>query len=306
MCFEVKNLHRRLLKQHSVRLGILTFLLCFPLILPPPVAGEEKAIRIAITPCTDIMKTFKIFQPLARYLQDKINRPVQLIIPKSFHEFETFVKSNKVDFAYQAPHTYVRLANFYNKEALLKSLTPEGETKHRGVMIVRKDSPIKTLTDLKGKVVLFGSELSTAKSIATKILLKENGVDIDRDLKNYTHDGSCESIALNVYLKSVDAGAICDYSFEEINEAEDQAVAGIPADQFRILSETMEVPTWVFSALKRMDSAVVTKVLNALQELDREKEQFEHILEEAEIGGFVPAKDSDYKTIRELAGVSHL
>lgn len=296
----VKGLQHRLFKWQSVRLGILAFLLCFPLFLPSPVVAEEETVSIAITPCTDIVKTFKNFQPLVIYLQSRINRPIQLVIPKDFYEFESFVKNGKVDFAYQAPHTYVRLAHLYNQESLLKALTPEGESKHRGVVIVRKDSPVKTLADLKGKVVMFGSELSTAKCLAPKQLLRENGFEIDRDLKRYIHNGSCESIGLNVFLKSVDAGVICDYSFEEINEPEDSEKGDIPAGQMRIVAETMEIPTWVFSSLKKTDSEMATRVFHALRALDRENEQYEALLEAAEIGGFVPSNDSEYNQIRQL------
>ncbi len=297
----VKGLQRRLSNWQSVRLGILASLLCFALFLPPPVVAEEETVVIAITPCTDIIKTFKNFQPLVVYLQGMINRPVQLIIPKDFYEFESFVKNGKVDFAYQAPHTYVRLAHLYNQEILLKALTPEGESRHHGVIIVRKDSPVKTLADLKGKVVMFGSELSTAKCMAPKQLFRENGFDIDRDLKRYIHNGSCESIALNVFLKSVDAGVICDYSFEEINEPEDSEKGDIPAGQMRIVAETIEIPTWVFSSLKNTDSEMATRVSQALRALDRENEQHEALLEAAEIGGFVSTNDSEYNQIRQLA-----
>ncbi len=298
----LKHLPQQLPKRrHHLTSLLLALLLGLPLLLAQPVAAQEKAIRIAITPCTDIIKTFKIFQPLARYLEGKINRPVELVIPKDFYHFESLVKDNAVHFAYQAPHTYVRMAHLYNQETLLKSLTPEGEGKHRGVVIVRKDSPITSLKDLKGRVVMFGSELSTAKCIAPKLLLKENAIDIDKDLKRYIHNGSCESIALSIYLKSVDAGAICDYSFEEIDNPEDGDDTGIPAHQLRIIADTMEIPTWVFSALKSTDSDVVTRVFHNLRALDREQEEQEHILEAAEIGGFAPAKDSDYEQIRQLA-----
>lgn len=281
-------------------MALLLILLC---LAPVSVlaAAQDPPVRIAITPCSDIIKTFKIFQPLSLYLQRQIDRPVLLVIPKDFYQFESIVKKGEVEFAYQAPHTYVRLAHLYDARTLLKALTPEGDIMHRGVVIVRKDSPIKTIADLKGKVVMFGSELSTAKCMATKELLRRSSLDIDTDLKRYIHNGSCESIALNVFLKSVDAGAICDYSFEEINAPEDVAEAGIPAGQMRIIAETMEIPTWVFSALKKTDSQVVVKVFKALQDMDRENREHEEILESAEIGGFVPALDSDYDQIRELA-----
>ncbi len=263
-------------------------------------AHGQDAVRIAITPCTDIIKTFKVFQPLALYLEGKLGRPVELVIPQDFYAFESVIKKNKVDFAYQAPHTYVRLVSYYNPDSLLKALTPEGEETHRGLIITRKDSSIRSLEDLKGKMFIFGSELSTAKSVAVKDLLKKNEIDVDTDLQRHIHDGSCESIALNVYLKAVDAGAVCDYSFEDINTPEDVKNADIPPNQLRILAETEAVPTWVFSALKQTEAELVAQVHQALRELDLENEGARRILEMVEVGGFVPAQDRDYEQIRAM------
>lgn len=277
------------------------FCLCLIVHAAPAHAANQQPLRIAITPCTDIIKTFKIFQPLVHYLEGRLHRPFQLVIPKDFYEFEELVRSTQVDFAYQAPHTYVRLAELYQNKPLLKALTPEGESRHRGVILVRKESPIKSLADLKGKVVMFGSELSTAKCLATKILLREHQIDIDRDLQRYIHNGSCESIALNVYLGAVDAGAVCDYSFEDINDPEEPTESDIPAQQFRIIAETVAIPTWVFTALHTTDRDLTARVFAALRQLDRHNQQHRHILEAAEIGGFTPATDTDFDQIRELA-----
>lgn len=169
------------------------------------------------------------------------------------------------------------------------------------MLIVRQDSPVKSIEDLKGRVVMFGSELSTAKFLATKALLEKNHISPDKDLDHYVHSGSCESIALNIYLKSADAGAVCDYSFEEINSPEGEEETGIPTGQLRVLAETMQVPTWVFSAGHQTDPKLVKEVFDALLQLDRHREEDEEVLEPAEIGGFVPATDNDFAMVRALA-----
>jgi phosphate/phosphite/phosphonate ABC transporter binding protein len=277
---------------------LTTLLLLLCLAQTGRAAGKPQPVQIAITPCTEVMKTFKEYQPLVAYLERQLHQPVKLVIPKDFPEFERLIKEGGADFAFQAPHTYVRLAHLYNREMLIKALTPEGAVRHRGVIIVRKDSPLQRIEDLKGKYVIFGAENDMAKSLSAKRLLAAKGVNPDKDLRGYKHDGSCESIALNVFLKTADAGAVCDYSFKNINEPENNAESEIPPKQLRILGQTEEIPTWVFAARTGVDAKLITRINEALTALSPKKH--EEILEAAEVGGFVKAKDSDFDEIRKI------
>lgn len=290
----------RRLPAKGLRLISLMLLFLFCLAQTGHAAGKPQPVRIAITPCTDIMKAFAEYQPLAAYLEGQIGQPVVLVIPKDFPEFERFVKEGTMEFAFQAPHTYVRLAHLYNREMLLKALTPEGATRHRGVIIVRQDSPMQGIEDLKGKYVIFGAENDMAKSLSAKRLLMARGVDPEKDLRGYKYGGSCESIALNVFLKTADAGAICDYSFKNINEPGDVGKSEIPPRQLRILGQTEEIPTWVFTARIGVDVGLITRISEALTNLTLKSDEHEEILESAEVGGFVKAKDSDYDEVRKI------
>lgn len=257
-------------------------------------------IRIAILPCRDVVKTFEGFQPLANYLKQEIGRDISILVPKDYVEFERAVIEGKVDFAFQEPDSYVRLSHLYNRNALLKALTPKGEIFHHGVIVARKDSGISKVEDLKGKVMLFGPRLSTARWVAVRLLLEEKGIDIDRDLKRYTHGKCCESIALNVYLKAVDAGALCDYSFKDLIEEREAEKEGMDPDQLIIIAKTRPIPNWVFAARKDVDIKTVAKINRALLKLDKKNPKHKKILEGLKMGGFIKAKDEDYNVIRNL------
>jgi len=264
-------------------------------------AEEAKMpIKIAILPCRDVVKTFENFQPLANYLKQEIGRGISIVVPKDFVEFERVINEGKVDFAFQAPHSYVRLSHLYNGNGLLKALTPDGEIFHRGVIIARKDSGISKVEDLKGKVMLFGPKLSTLRWVAVRLLLEEKGIDIDRDLRRYSHGKCCESIALNVYLKAADAGTLCDYSFKDLVKEKEAEKEGMDPEQLITIGKTRPIPTWVFAARKDVDIKTVADVNSALLKLDKDDPRHKRLLEGPDLGGFIKAKDEDYNVIRNL------
>jgi phosphonate transport system substrate-binding protein len=279
--------------------------LCIYMLIPASYAhGEEKHISIGILPCTDVVMSFKKFNPLVTYLEQQTGLDIKLIVPKDFTGLERAIINGDIDFAFQDPHTYVRLANLHDKGALIRSLTLDGATSQSGVVIVRKDSLIRKMEDLKGRTVMFGSRLSTTKWVAAKLLFEESGIDIDKDLKDYSNGGCCQDIAFNVYLKAVDAGVVCDHFLED--HPEKQQELGIDANQIIVIGKTKRVPTRVFAPRQEINKDVITKINQALLRLDKKYPAHKKILYCAEIGGFQKSKDEDYNSIRMLIGAKRV
>lgn len=205
-------------------------------------------------------------------------------------------QNKDIDFVFQDPHTYVMLSKFLDKTSLLTALSWDGKQTQSGLIVARKDSRIRKISDLAGKSVMFGPKLSIAKWVAAKELLSENGIVIDKDLKSYHNGGCCEDIAFNVYLKVVDAGVVCDHFIEQHPEKQNEL--GIDVKQMFVIGKTKPVPTRVFAARKQLDKKIVTAINQALLSLDTKNPAHAKILSSAELGGFRKAKDTDYDAVR--------
>jgi ABC-type phosphate/phosphonate transport system substrate-binding protein len=260
--------------------------------------GTEKTITIAISPCTDVVMSFKKFNPLVTYLKEQTGLDVRLVVPRDSADFERDIKSGAIDFALQDPNVYLMFAPLYDKGTLIRALTPEGGTSQSGVVIVRKDGNINQLKDLTGKTVMFGPKLSAARWVAAKLLFEENGINIDQDLKAYSHGRCCEDIAFSVYLKAVDAGVVCDHFLEE--HSKKQKELGVEIKQIRVIARTGLVSTRVFAARLGTSKSITAQINEALLRLDKNKPAHAKILSPAELGGFQKSEDKDYDTIRML------
>jgi phosphonate transport system substrate-binding protein len=265
-------------------------------------ADEAKShITIAIFPCTDAVMVFKRFRPLITYLEQETGFDIDIVVPTDPTEFEMGLKNGDVHFAFQNARTYAELAGLYDRGALLRALTRKGAAVQSGLVIVKKGSGIEKIADLRDKVVLFGPKNSTTRWFGAKLLFEENGIDIDEDLKGYSHGLSCEGMAFSVQYGGVDAAVVCEHFFEEYSEKQKQL--GVQPELFLVIDRTKLFPTWVFAPRRGIGSDIINKVNQALLRLDRKIPVHDKILRDAELGGFEKAKDEDYNdTRRQLKG----
>jgi phosphate/phosphite/phosphonate ABC transporter binding protein len=260
--------------------------------------GTQKHVTIAILPCRDVAMVFMKFNPLATYLRQETGLDIRLVVPKDSMAFEKDVINDDIDFAFQDPYTYVRMAKLYNRDALLRGLTRDGEKVQSGVVIARKDSGTNTVEDLKGKTVMFGPKLSATTWVVAKLLFEQRGINIDKDLRAYSNGKCCEDIAFNVYIKAVDAGVVCDHFLEEHSERHQEL--GINPKDIIVIGRTKLIPTNVFAANRNVNKDVIAVISQALLRLEKEKQEHKKILYPAELGGFEKSRDEDYDDVRML------
>jgi phosphonate transport system substrate-binding protein len=266
------------------------------LVIASHVSGAKKPVTIAVFPCTDVVMGFEKFHPLVTYLKQETGLAIRLVVPADLAEFEKAIRNADIDFAFQDAQTYIRFASLYDQGALLRALTHEGRTAQCGVVIVKKTSGIDNIVELEGKSVMFGPEFSSVRWVAAKLLFEENGLDIEKDLKAYSHGGHCQDIAFNVQFNAVDAGVVCDHFLE--GRSEKQNELGVDPETLVVIGRTKLLPMRVFGPRRDVGSDIVSKVNQALLNLDGKVPAHKEILCRAELGGFQKSKDEDYNDVR--------
>jgi phosphonate transport system substrate-binding protein len=80
------------------------------------------------------------------------------------------------------------------------------DDKFTGIILVRRDSGINQLADLKGKKVSYPARTALAATMMPQYYFQTHGLDVNRDIENL-YVGSQESSIMNVYMGNVAAGA---------------------------------------------------------------------------------------------------
>lgn len=128
-------------------------------------------------------------KPFAEYLSKKLDREVEVTLATDYSTIVEAMSSGQVDVGIMPPAAYVQAKDMNAAEAILTSqlgdydqktgLPLEGELTNtfKGEILVREDSGLNKLTDLKGKKIATLSPNSASGYIYPVAELKDAGVD---------------------------------------------------------------------------------------------------------------------------------
>jgi phosphonate transport system substrate-binding protein len=185
-----------------------------------PVTGKEYVF--AIHPLHNPVRLFEVYGPLIEYLNRNIpGTTFRLEASRNYEEFENKLYGRQFDFALPNPYqTLNSLGHGYHVIAKMGD-----DYKFTGIILVRRDSSIKKVSDLKGKKVSYPARTALAATMMPQYYLHTHGLDVNRDIENL-YVGSQESSIMNVYLGQTAAGATWPLPWESFQkEHPDQAAA---------------------------------------------------------------------------------
>jgi len=250
-----------------------------------------RTVRFAVLPLYPATTIYRRYEPLMRYLSDKTGYEFKLVIPKDFEEFTQVVKSGRVDFSYQNPFVFAQIDRDYPIKALVSSIgRPDEETggmeSFRGVIITRKDSPIKTVDDLKGKRVMIVSPKSAGGFLSQKIFLAQRGIRVERDLTIIDAKRQ-EKVILGVYNGLADAGFVREAALQVLKDE-------IDMKNIHILATTSPLPNWPIAWTRKGNQALALKVRQLLIDFDDK-----NILKSSHIRGFRAANEQELEELKK-------
>jgi phosphonate transport system substrate-binding protein len=165
-------------------------------------AGTHEYV-FGVHPLHNPQQLFRVYGPLIDHLNAHLNGPkLRLEASFDYAGFEQKLYSGKFDFALPNPYQTVRsLEHGYRVFAKM------GDDDHfRGIIIVRRDSGIQSVADLRGKVISYPAPTALAAAMLPQAFLQEQGLDVMQDTKSI-YVGSQESSIMNVVLGTSAAGA---------------------------------------------------------------------------------------------------
>jgi len=258
---------------------------------------DKPTIRFGVIPRYNPLVMYKRYQPIMDYLTAETPYRFELKISKDYPEAVRFLKQGVTQISSLGDVTFTEASLAYQALPILKPLNRDGVPFYRSAIIVRADSPIKNIEDLKGKSMAFGSAHSTSGNLIPRYLLWNNGVRI-QDLKHWENLQHHDAVAKAILKGQFDVGAVKDVVAEKYKKY-----------GLRILAWSAPIPAVPLVVRRDTPPAVIAALTAALLKLDRNNPAHQKIMQTWDDEfryGFAPAATGDYQGIfRMIRDIPH-
>ncbi len=155
---------------------------------------QIKEYIVGIHPLHNPQRLIKLYGSIVEYIDANIpNAEFRLEASRSYEEFDKKLDAGYFDFAMPNPYQTLRsLKHGYHVFGKMG-----GDQDFRGIILVRKDSGIQQVADLKGKVVSFPAATALAAAMMPQYYLHTHGLDVNKDIVS-RYVGSQDSSILSV------------------------------------------------------------------------------------------------------------
>ncbi|OGU17955.1 MAG: phosphonate ABC transporter substrate-binding protein [Geobacteraceae bacterium GWC2_53_11] len=277
-------------------ISIVIYLLLLTLAVPA-FSAEKPLIRFGVIPRYNPLVMYKRYQPIMDYLTENTPYRFELKISKDYPEAVRFLQQGVTQVSSLGDVTFAEASTQYAAIPILKPRNRDGVPFYRSAIIVRVDSPLKNIKELRGKTMAFGSPHSTSGNLIPRYLLWDSGVGL-RDLKSFTNLQHHDAVAKAILKGQYDAGAVKDVVAEKYK-----------SHGLRILAWSAPIPAVPLVVRKDAPPDVVKTLTAALLKLDRTNPAHQKMMQTWDDefrNGFAPASKDDYQGIfRMIRDIPH-
>jgi len=257
-------------------------------------AHAQTVFRVTAIPDESPTELARKAAPLMKYLETKLGMKVEYTPVTDYAAAVEAMVNKKVDLAWFGGFTFVQ-AKLRSGGKMIPLVQREEDAKFRSVFVTT-DPAIRTLADLKGKDLSFGSQSSTSGHLMPRSFLLQAGLDPDKDFRRVAYSGAHDATVAAVAAGKVQAGALNISVWERL-----LAEKKVDTDKVRVFYTTPPYFDYNWTVHAEMPAALRDKLSAALLALSRDTAEGREILELQRATRFIPSKAENYKGIEAAA-----
>jgi phosphonate transport system substrate-binding protein len=190
-----------------LRRGFVAAGLCLLAAASAGLAQAQQVLRVTTIPEEVATEQLRKFTPLAQYLERALGMKVEFTPVSDYPAAVEALVNKKVDLVWFGGFTHVQ-AQIRSGGKIIPIAQREEDAQFRSVFIAKTDSGIKTLADMRGKQVSFGSQSSTSGHLMPRSNLLAAGINPERDFRRIAYSGAHDATIASVVSGKVDAAAL--------------------------------------------------------------------------------------------------
>ncbi len=270
-----------------------------------PVAQAEKCsnpnpLHFSFMSKTNAVEQAQHYQSFLNFMEKKIGRKIEIILPTSYDTAIEGLLSEQIDFAEMGPAAYAQAKHRDSSiEVFATYARPQGTFNEEGVnyhslLIVKADSSYKDINSLAKKKVSLVDPASASGALIPRVLFSRNtGIPLEDFFGGIVYSGSHDRSAQTVLNGHTQAAFVSSALLDE------SIVQGMfNSNDFRVL--------WKSAPIPNEPTVYRNKLCNQLKEQIRavyfnNREEIAPLLSKLKAERFVPVNDKDYKIILDMS-----
>jgi len=267
----------------------------------PKLLQNPAALVFSYTPVEDPAVYENVFADLLAHLGKVTGKRIRWFPAESYAAQVEAMRSGRLHIAGVAsgPTPFaVNLAGFVPIVAMQQS---DGGYGYKLILITHRDSPIKTVADLKGKRVAHVAPSSNSGDIAPRALFKALGVEPGKDYE-VLYSGKHDNSIMGVVNRDYDAAPVANTVMLRM-----QARGMFKPDTLRIVYESTEFPRTSFGVAHNLTPELKAKIKEAFVTFDFKKSKLATEFKDTERFAAIDYKVMwrDVRTIQQTSGVRY-
>ena len=276
----------------SVRLVLAALIAVFA-----SAAGAQPVFKVTTIPEEAATEQIRKFGPLVKYLERRLGQKVEFTPVSDYPAAVEALVNKQVDLVWFGGFTHVQ-AQIRSGGKIVPIAQREEDTQFRSVFITQTNSGIKSLGDLKGKNVSFGSQSSTSGHLMPRSFLLQDGLEPERDFKRVAFSGAHDATIASVVSGRVDAAALDITVWRKFVDEKK-----IDLSKVNVFYTTPPYFNYNWSVHADMPAAQRERVARALLDLNMNDPEGKEILTLNRATKYIPTRPENYKGL-EQAGRS--
>ena len=287
-----------MLAQGFIRIFSVSVMLFVGMMLFPqtaPAQPDQPTLLIGLIPEMNIFKQKQRFKLLEKYLSEKTGIPVEFTILSRYGNIIESFTTEKMDGAFFGSFTGALAIQKLGVVPLARPVNLDNTSTYQGYILVRKDSGIKSVSDMRGKRMAFVEKATTAGYIFPLALLREKGiVDIDGFFSESFFTGSHDAAVIAVLGGKADVGAAKHSIYDRVKKENPRI-----EKELSIIARSPSVPSNGLCVRKTLDAKLQNKLKQALLSLGQDSTD-ENVLTMLGALKFIETTTDDYQPVFDM------
>lgn len=267
-------------------------------------AGKElEELTVQFVPSQNADSLEAKAKPLEDLLGDELGIPVKVSVSTDYNTIVEAMKSDQVDVGFLPPTAYVLAKEQEAADVILQaqrygvnddgSPTEELVDSYKSIFIVKADSDIQSVEDLKGKKIGYQNVTSSAGFVWPAATLIEAGIHPLEDVEPVTLKGHDQAI-ISLLNGDIDAAV----TFQDARNVVVKDYKDVFEDT-RVIEFTEPIPNDTITIRPEMSDEMKERITQAFIKIGKDEKGQEIIRDIYSHEGYVESQESNFDIVRE-------